>query len=247
MTIKKDMSDTTNPSRPLLAAALLLAVVSGGCGDPLADGTYQGDPLATVSGSILLQTTAAPTHDLGVIVGWRVERSPTDTWSSQPVSPSGGFPASYRLDLLTPPPAEALNTDQSSGQQLGFAFVVLYEDVNGNGLPDFDTSGKGLPAGPDRFRGGAELLMLAYAAADFPATSRIAKELGFPLERGYHLMRADPKFRCSWNPTKNDWSCPNARTELERAPFTSAVDLKVIDHPSEWSPVHAPDWLFLTP
>jgi hypothetical protein len=228
----------------LLAAPLLLLGYLG-CGDPLADLGYLGDPLASVKGSIMLTTSQVPTHSLNVLVGWRAEKDPHDTWSAQPVSPSGGFPAAYRLDRLAPPPLDALSTDPDTGGKLGFAFIVLYEDVNENGYPDFDSSGKGLPSGPDQFRGGAELLMLAYAADPFGPQTRIAQDLGTELTVGYHLMRADASFRCIWDETIRDWHCPSARTQLEKVPFSTSVDLKAIDDPSQWSPVHAPDWLFL--
>jgi len=221
----------------------LAALLAAGCGDPLAGLDYHGDPLATVQGLVRLGSTPAPAHALYVVVGWRAEATP-DFWTGEVVNVSAGFPASYTLDLLRPPPLEALSVDPETGGRLGFAFVALMEDVNGNGALDVDTSSRGLPAGPDRFRGGAETLMLAYAADPFPAQSKIGQALG-ALAPGFHLMQADETFQCTWDDARNDWLCPNARTEVTEVPFTTAVDLKVIEQPSEWSPVHAPDWLFL--
>jgi hypothetical protein len=227
--------------RSLIGLTLLMLA---GCGDPLVGLDYRGDPMATVQGQVVLGGTATPAGGLYVVVGWHREATP-DTWTGEVVDVSGGFPASYLLDLLGPPPDSALNVDPETQKKLGFAFLALMEDVNGNGELDVDQTGRGLPAGPDRFRGGAETLLLAYAADPFPAGSRIAKELGTELSVGYHLMKADEKFKCTWDEDHNDWLCPNARTELRKVPFSTPVDLKVIDKPSEWAPVHAPDWLFL--
>jgi len=226
----------------------LVVLTLGACGDPLADLTYLGDPLAVVQGHILLADPGqVPKNPLGALLGWKVERTATDTWHQQNVDPSGGFPARYRLDLLTAPPDEALGTDPETGGRLGFAAVVLYEDLNLSGEPEFDRSGKGLPSGPDRFRGGAELIFLCYAASSFPATSRVGGALGGALEPGYHLVQADEQYRCTWNEAKQDWGCPNSRTVARQVPFDTSVDLKAIGHPSQWSPGHLPDWLFLAP
>jgi hypothetical protein len=230
--------------------ALVVAVmVVGGCGDPLADLSYRGDPLAVIQGHILLaDPSQVPENPLGVLLGWRVERTPTDTWRQQNVDPSAGFPARYRLDLLTPPPDDALGVDPETGGRLGFAAVVLYEDVNHTGEPEFDhQDSKGLPTGPDVFRGGGELIFLCYAGDFFPATSRVGGALGGAVESGYHLVQAGEEYRCIWDEDRQDWLCPNSKTVARQVPLDTPVDLKAIGHPSQWSPGHLPDWLFIAP
>ena len=229
---------------PKAALVSLVSLVVCGCGDPVAGLDYKGDPLATLQGRVVLGGGSTPAGGLYAVVGWRTEASPEDTWTGEIVDAAGGFPASYYIDMLAPPPDGALNVDPETGGELGFSFVVLMEDVNGNGQLDVDQSAAGLPTGPDRFRGGAETLLLAYAAAPFAATSKIGKALGGELAVGYHLMQADPRFRCSWDADRRDWTCPNGRTELKKVSFETPVDLKVIERPSEWAPVHTPDWLF---
>ncbi len=114
-----------------ISALLLLC----GCGS-LVDGSYVGEPLMTITGQVRVDEID-PQVEVGVALLW--------SWgdlidlSTQQVSVETSFPARYRIDVFRAPPEETLapflgidDVNASVGD------IVLFEDLDGNGLWDFD-------------------------------------------------------------------------------------------------------------
>lgn len=155
----------------------------GGCGDPLVSTDYKGEPLLRVEGNIVLQDNLA-SQDLGslgrlqVALFWLSSLQPSaDTLSFR--AEAGGVaqglasPARYAFDLYHPPSDAALITMPDTTQQVGLALVLLFDDLNGDGLRQDD----------EPFVGGTRDMMLLYTASSL--TSDLISE---PLAPGFHLL-----------------------------------------------------------
>jgi hypothetical protein len=93
-------SDGKRAALPLLAAAMLAGCSAQGTTD------YQGDPLFTMTGRVELQLNAA-TPDLVPTLAFMAPEGSEIRFIDAEVS--GEFPASFRVDLYTPPPASVVN------------------------------------------------------------------------------------------------------------------------------------------
>ena len=129
-------------------AELLLLL---GCA-PLQDGRYLGEPLLEVEGEILQQIslselegepTAAVIWTPGATGGPETppeEREPPIPLQHEQVWVRTSFPANFQLQLFDDPPDEALHEDRQ-GAQLASGTVVLFMDLDGDGLADWGEEG----------------------------------------------------------------------------------------------------------
>lgn len=143
----------------LVAASLWLG--TAGCGVPLADGDYPGEPLITLHGTIR-DTSPIPDDEdstlpvpsgplrLGVIwsqaglTGLAGLNGLVSVADQQGVA-RGIFPAEFTLAFHHPPPDKVLS-DASGGGQIAIGLLIAYVDVDSDG---------GWNANVDRLVGGA--------------------------------------------------------------------------------------------
>lgn len=87
-------------TKPLLALLIL-----AGC-DPQATDAYEGEPLLTVQGSVELALERDNSNDLQPTIAFQGDDNLM--YLSDAVAVRGEFPASFVLDVLAPPPPEAV-------------------------------------------------------------------------------------------------------------------------------------------
>jgi hypothetical protein len=99
----------------------------------------------------------------------------------------GEFPAQFSLDILEPPPAEAL-IGSATGERLAIGVFVALDPAGAPWRIDLTR----LPAYPDWLLGGSESHVLLYAPDAIPAASTWFQVLQHTLAPGYHLMEVLP-------------------------------------------------------
>ena len=125
-----------------MLAGLLSVSSLLGCGDPLVDGRYRGEPLMVVEGDVLFldePPDELPAAELRVAVFWSAAGAlqddtieAVDSIQEQVVT-TGSFPARYQMYIYTPPPESLLEeVPGAEGQQAVIGMVLLYLDVDGN-------------------------------------------------------------------------------------------------------------------
>ena len=163
----------------VIASSLLLLAC-----DAQVDPRYDGEPLATIKGSIVSSTGGTASHLHTAVVNFRF--TVDDTYHADYAPVVGSFPAQFSIDLDVPPPSDTLNDFTQGGTQpsesrfsTGYIFVVR------DGV-DLNTN----PA--DAIVGIAEEYVLVYVESDVQPGSRSAQFLGGALTAGYHLMKYVP-------------------------------------------------------
>jgi hypothetical protein len=102
----------------------------------------------------------------------------------------GDFPAQFSLDVLSPPPVEAL-LRSDTGERVAIGLIVALQ-LNGEPLTlDAETDDL-----PEWWIGGSESHFLAYAADPIAADSSWGTYLGGEYSVGYHLIRVVFGNRC---------------------------------------------------
>ena len=121
----------TSRQRAIATAALL-----SGCGEPLQDASYLGEPLLTLSGEILL--TKALDEDaerLRVAIFWMFQADERLEVSEQLVVGTA-FPALFSLSLFLPPPPEVMVPVPES---VAIGLPLLYLDTDADRTWDVGT------------------------------------------------------------------------------------------------------------
>lgn len=119
--------------------AMLSLVALCGC-DAFVTGQYQGDPLLTLEGSILVSEQARLDGDVPIRVSifWVQSEleglEDLEVVGEQTVGARAAQPAQYTLEIYHPPAASALMTTHNG--TMAIAVVLIYEDVNGDGRRD---------------------------------------------------------------------------------------------------------------
>lgn len=186
--------ETTKRCVPFLAAVLGAA----GC-DPHAAPNYQGDALATLRGEVRLERDSPPPSDEIEVfyqnytdyVSGEVFEDPGALMQFaivERVSVTGDYPANFTLELLEPPPVEALTDFTTRGEpdetRLGLAIIASSFDCDENFPVD----------GGRCIFGGASRMALVFAEDDVIPGTLTANFLGTTLEPGYHLLQYEPNF-----------------------------------------------------
>jgi len=154
----------------LIACSAMLAGSS--CGDPLVDGTYRGQPLFVLGGTIQLASDA-PTYDpdhVRVAVLW-IGAEQLELFG-EGVSESE-FPARYQFSIYEEPVAGAYQDTPDADGRFAVARVILFEDDDLDGTVD--------PG--ERLLGGSDEELLAY----FPDAGT-SDFLGGQHPAGYRVM-----------------------------------------------------------
>lgn len=107
----------TKQTRALSLLILSLAGATVGCGDPQADDSYVGEPLLSIQGSIRTTSDRSLTGDIVPALAWAVDVDQGDFEHVvvQETEVRGEFPNSFTMNLVSPPPAEALYLDPIKG------------------------------------------------------------------------------------------------------------------------------------
>ncbi len=172
----------------------LLAVLCAGlaaCGDGLVGADYQGLPLLSMAGQVMVEEEL-PAFDgeVRVAVFWS---SQGDRGAQQQASVTTDFPAQYTLTLYTPPPDEVLYALEPVPDQAAIGMPLIYEDIDDNGRFD---------EGTELVIGGAEDILVFYFPQDVeiegpdhpddtgpePPDDDRGEPYEGTLEAGYHVM-----------------------------------------------------------
>lgn len=117
--------------------SLFLSLVLGstaGCGDALRDGSYAGEARYVVQGEVKSLAPAAQKGTTRVTLAWDNWAREGDITTFQSVElESQNPPFDYALNVVDNPPDAALN--EFPAGRIGFAYLVVYEDLDGNGVP----------------------------------------------------------------------------------------------------------------
>lgn len=168
----------------LRSLACLIPLFVFAC-DGQKDDSYAGDALASISGTIVKDPSSNAEPGVKVALHWTNFVKDGDTSSSMSVETSGAFPARFTLDVVQPPPADALNDFTRGGTvpeetRVGTAMIIAVRPDAPTKIRDKDLVGI------------AERFVVAYADSDVkPGTQAAALLSGTPA-KGYHLMKVVP-------------------------------------------------------
>jgi hypothetical protein len=157
-----------------MRAGMMIAIALAGC-DSLASNDYVGDPMITLRGTFATTANAPEDPVEGVALLWQDSATadgPGVATTAVPVAIQ--FPATFRVDVPTPPPSAARFGFADGDVELGEAYVYVVAEPAAAELQ---------PLGSDREH------VLVYASADVAAGTLAADYLGGPLSAGYHLRR----------------------------------------------------------
>lgn len=159
-------------TRAALWGALLALLVAQGCGQPLVDGDYRGEPLLKIEGQLASLETLPPEWADGAVrvaLFWsptgRSDVAPDQLLEQPSVSAALDFPGRFALNIYHPPEARFLVPASPS---YGLALVLVYVDLDDNGRLDLDAG--------DRLIGGATERAVFYAPEPIPASSSYTGE-----------------------------------------------------------------------
>jgi hypothetical protein len=164
-----------NASRIALASCVLIPALMG-C-DAFVSGDYQGDPLLTLEGNILVAEASSLEGEvpLRVSMFWVAadlsELDDLEVVGEQTVGARAAQPARYTLDIYHPPSSRAVT--KTSNGDMAIAVILVYEDLNGNGRRE----------ATERALGGSGEFAVLYAPSGLDAGA-----FGVPLAAGYHVM-----------------------------------------------------------
>lgn len=124
-----------------------------------------------------------------VLIDTRTPTVPFLTGAVGQTTPAvGEFPAQFSLDILEPPPAEAL-IRSVTGEQLALGMFIALDPA---GAPFRIDLSQG-PNYPDWVLGGSETHLLGYAPDGLPEGSLWSQTIGLTLAPGYHLVEVLPQ------------------------------------------------------
>jgi len=125
--------------RRLVSLAL---VALAGCGDRLVGSTYPGEPLATISGSMVLTPETEVEGPVRLALAWYPQwmaaEDPAGGGSRAPaivtedVAAEGTFPVDFRFPVFRPPPATALARIEGLAGKGAFGILLAYHDLDGD-------------------------------------------------------------------------------------------------------------------
>ncbi|QSQ23000.1 hypothetical protein JY651_49270 [Pyxidicoccus parkwayensis] len=159
-----------------------------GCGDALRDGSYMGETLYMVEGEVKSLAPAMKQGATRVTLAWDNWAREGDVTAYQSVElESRNPPFDYQLSVVDEPFDEGLN-DFPNGH-IGFAYLFIYEDVNGNGMPDGEEANRW-----SHLRGMARNHVVIFVPELSPAFVATLKEWGAiinvdDLKQGFNLAR----------------------------------------------------------
>ena len=217
-------------SSPLYGSATLAAAAAlalSACGDPLVDGRYRGEPLFTLSGTVIADEGVAyedwADGDVRISIEWS-EWKGTEArggYDVEQLETLTSFPAQFEVNIYQPPDLDALFwAPWLPGYEVAVGRPLLYLDRNQDGRWD---------VGSDEVIGGAFDTVLVYVEPTWeddhddewgePVDDRwdddldegeLYAEIGLDLHYGYQRMY-DVAELCELDPedTDDDWNPDN--------------------------------------
>lgn len=164
-------------------AALGLASLASGCGDPIVAGSYRGEALYQIEGWV--QLTVSPSELLGsaddapelrVAVLWSQTKGSSFNLEGaveQEVVATGTFPARFDVTLYEPPDADILRAVPGGTGEMAIAALVAYVDLDGDEHWDRDS---------EDLVGGAEDRLFLYTP------DGLTSDVFGDLEAGFHRL-----------------------------------------------------------
>lgn len=146
-----------------------------GCGDPLVEGDYRGEPLIELSGTVFVndEVSLMPQEEDRIRVALVWIGADQQGTIAQGLSESA-FPARYNLQVYNRPPARAMQTFDDRAGLYAISRIVLYIDTDGD---------ERLNVG-ERIVGAAPDLLLSYFTSS-ESTSLVAG----PVRSGYQVLQ----------------------------------------------------------
>jgi hypothetical protein len=141
--------------------------------DSQVDGSHQGEPLATLDGTVENQRSSAVTG-ADVVVAWIYDSGEGDSVASQRVTVDGDFPARFSLAMYEPPEDNVLQPTPDGGR-FGIGYVVAVEE----GATSLESEESILGMDPEH--------VLVYVPEDVQAGSEIALFLHSTPAAGFHI------------------------------------------------------------
>ncbi|HEU4536022.1 MAG TPA: hypothetical protein VFS00_17980 [Polyangiaceae bacterium] len=166
--------------------AALCAAPLAGC-DARNDADYRGEVVQTIGGTVTNEAgLSLQSPDLTLLWLPSTDESESMVQTTR-VPVTGGFPASFSLELYGPPPdsviaSRGFNDGSPPEPRVGVAYVLA--------VPSDYEFGSSSP--PPAVWGLADHV-LAYVDGDVAPGSRAEVLFGAPLTKGYHLMRVVPR------------------------------------------------------
>ncbi|MFN3197182.1 MAG: hypothetical protein ACE366_02020 [Bradymonadia bacterium] len=219
--------------------AISLAMVLAGCGDPLEDASYRGEPLLVLQGEVRVQSTGLTVDEvadlpqpasgtLRVALFWSraAEAAQQVSLIEQQAVTTSRFPARYALSLYSPPPMEVMVEAPEGNGEVAVGLLLVYIDANEDGRWDPAT---------DRLVGGARQRALVYTPSG--ASSPFFGDL----QPGYHRVRTAADGRACFQQAHTDF---HSETDNELPlyidmtfPTQVLIDLDCDGHHLEWSSI----------
>lgn len=205
------------------------------CGDPAVDGTYRGEALLTLQGSVLVDSGDADDDELSTALGtlrvalfWsrhagQQTDGPAVSAVEQQALTSAAFPAQYALSVFQPPPDAVLIDSPDGTGRYAVALVLAYIDTDDDGRwsPDLD-----------QLAGGARDAAVLYTPGG--ASSAFFGERA----AGFHRVRIQPGSEpCVAAPhaTLHSDDAPTLTLRLTPTrPNTALIDMNCDGHHGEW-------------
>ena len=151
---------------------MALALLGSGCGS-LADGSYLGEPLFTLSGSVMTSDgLGVDEEDLRVSIFWAGDEQTVEETATVLTT---SFPARYELSIYAYPPDRALIEAPWSDGAYAVGMPLLYLDRNGDGRWSGDD---------EPMVGGAEEEVVLYAESE-------DDDLDEEVQQGFQRMYAE--------------------------------------------------------
>jgi hypothetical protein len=170
-------------SRGIRASSIALALTGAGCGDPMVNGDYQGEPLLVLHGTVLANYAPEelrwPAGELRLTIDWARwsgdgGRTGYDARDLETVT---AFPAEYWLKFYQPPPDAARFTPVwSGGVAIAVGTPLLYIDRDADRQWDYED---------DPIVGGSEDQVVVFVAGREPV-----RDGNLVLQPGFQQMRA---------------------------------------------------------
>lgn len=170
--------------RSFFPGFLAIGLAAAAC-DSQVDPDYQGKPLAQVQGRVSAEVPT-PASGMKAVVVWMRAAGRSIEAFGESASVAGEFPATFKLDIYTRPPEEALNDLSRFGPdeaRLGLAFLIaVAADLE---LTHEMLNGQDPPA---PVMGAAERHVLAYVESDIVPGSFGERAVGGALPAGFHVL-----------------------------------------------------------
>ena len=224
------------PPNPILTS-LLTALALVGCDAAAVDGSYQGEPLFTVSGWVRVESLDGPLEQRGRLrmavlwasPEWGSPRFDVISSVAERVDASGSFPARYELTLYAPPADSLIRPGADpSGDAYAVGVLAAFEDANDDGRWD---------SGAERLIGAVMNTAIVYAPPG-ASSPQVVYRLSGTFPPGYSLaaVNADP-MTCNDVGQAELIYQPTAVADLTvnmAFPFEAALDLDCDGSQAEW-------------